>query len=201
MSEHVGGLGELPSAVGPSDQQQAQIREQWNTYGEIEYRLESNGIRPLGTPSIGIPEINPQLLQGLNDNQYTEIWAALDAWNSFIGETVSQLENIILQIENEMDDLRVHVHENSRRTAQVGKEKKPSNEELKFTVDSHPRFRFLKLELQKNKQHLNRLQARQKTLSRSERLLSRNIELIKSGRESGLGAGGGQRRASMPPRY
>lgn len=201
MNHTPGGLGELPAAVGPSDQQQQQINDRWNTYNQIEGQLIQSHIMPLSTPIFGIPEITVEILRGLNDEQYMEVYSAHDAWNSYISETISQVENIILQIENEMDDLAVHVEEGMRTTAKM-EGKKPPAEEVKFAIKSHHRHRWLKLELQKNQQTLNRLNARQKTLARAERLLSRNIELIKSGRESAGGAGGIQRRGApaLPPR-
>lgn len=202
MTPNTGGLGELPAAVGPSDQQQEQINDRWNTYALVEQSLGHMHIHPPKPPMFGIPEVTPEILRGLNDDQYMEVYNAHDAWNSFIGETVSQLENIILQIENEMDDLNIHVEQNMRETARVGGEgKKPPAEEVKFAIKSHPRIRYLKLELQKQQQMLGRLVAKQKTLSRAEKLLSRNIELIKSARESMGGSSGIPRRASglQPP--
>lgn len=201
MNQVPGGLGELPAAIGPSDQQQQQINDRWNTYQIIENHLVTSGIYPLRAPIVGIPEITPEILRGLNDDQYMEVYNAIDAWNSYIGETVSQVQNIILQIENEMEDLAIHVEENLKLTAKM-EGKKPTAEEVKHAVKAHARQRWLKLEHQKNQQTLNRLTSRQKTLARSERLLSRNIELIKSAREIGAGGGGIQRRGSaqLPPR-
>ncbi len=197
MTPSPGGLGELPAAVGPSDKQQEQINDQWNTYAVVEQSLANMHIHAPQPPMFSIPEVTPEILRGLNDDQYMEVYNAHDAWNSFIGETVSQIENIILQIENEMDDLAVHVEDQIKKTSKHGGEsKKPSAEEIKFTIRSHPRIRYLKLELQKHQQMLNRLVAKQKTLSRAEKLLSRNIELIKSARESMGGASGIPRRAS-----
>jgi hypothetical protein len=204
MNSASGGLGELPSAVGPSDHQQETLKQQWDTYSDIESYLIGKSIMPLTIPIVGIPEITPALLQGLNDDQYMEVYNALDAWNSYISETVSQIQNMILQTENEMDDLALHVEQNLKTTAKV-EGKKPSAEDVKFTVKVHPRNRALKLELQRHQQALNRLSARQKTLARAERLLSRNIELIKLNRESAGGSGGLPRRGSpaqmpLPPR-
>ena len=203
MNQMTGGLGELPLAVGPSDQQQEALNQQWNTYHLIEAHLaQAWGIQPPVTPVIAIPTITVELLRGQNDEQYMETFNALAAWDNFISETISQVQNIITQLENEMADLAVHVEENLKATAKI-ENKKPSADDIKFTIKVHPRYRYLKLELQKNQQILTRLEARQKSLSRSERLLSRNIELIKSTREATLGAGGMQKRASpdLPPRF
>jgi hypothetical protein len=197
MNQVPGGLGELPAAIGPSDQQQQQLNETWNTYSTIENQLIQASIMPLSTPVVGLPEITVEVLRGLNDDQYMEVYNAHDAWNSYIGETVSQVQNIILQLENEMDDLAMHIEQNCK-TAAKGDSKKASAEDIKLTIKVHPRHRWLKLELQKQQQMLNRLSARQKTLSRAERLLSRNIELIKAARESAGGGPGIQRRAIQP---
>lgn len=202
MNQVPGGLGELPAAVGPSDQQQEELNYRWNTYQQTEDHLVRSNILPLQSPMVAMPEITVEVLRGLNDDQYMEVYNAHDAWNSYIGETMSQVQNIILQVENEMEDLAIHVEENMKKTAKV-EGKKPSAEEVKFGIKSYPRYRWLKLELQKNQQILNRLSARQKTLSRAERLLSRNIELIKAAREAAGMGGGIQRRASagLPPRF
>jgi hypothetical protein len=203
MSNVPGGLGELPAAVGPSDHQQQQINDRWNTYSQTENHMASAlGIHPLPLPMFGVPEVTVELLRGLNDSQYMEVYNAHDAWNSFVTETMSQVQNIILQIENEIDDIAIHLEEQLKATAKM-EGKKPTTDDIKWTIKSHPRIRFLKIELQRQKQLESRLTARQKTLSRAERLLSRNIELIKSQRESANGGPGMQRRASgdLPPRF
>lgn len=203
MNQMTGGLGELPLAVGPSDQQQEELNQRWNTYHLIEAHLaQAWGIQPPVPPVVIVPQVTVEILRGQNDDQYMETYNALAAWDNFIGETISQVQNIINQLNNEMDDLAVHVESNLKTTTKV-EGKKPSAEDIKFTIKVHPRHRYLKLELQKNEQILTRLEARQKSLSRSERLLSRNIELIKSTRDANLGGGGMQRRASpeLPPRF
>lgn len=198
----VGGLGELPTAVGPSDQQQQDINDAWNTYDEIERRLASASIPPPMLPNDAIPVVTPELLRGLSGDQYMETYAAFDAWHNFIGETISQLENIILQINNEMDDLGSHIKKTMLETAKINEMRKPSLDDIKHEIKIHPRMRWLNLELQKNKQHLNRLEAKQKSLGRAEKLLSRNIERMKAAMESQGGYGGIQRRAhNLPPRF
>lgn len=197
-----GGLGELPTAVGPSDQQQQAINSSWNTYNEIENRLAQTGITNPMLPNEAIPRITPEVLKGLNGDQYMETYMALDAWHNFIGETIAQLENIILQTVNEMDDLAAHIKKTMLETANVNGSKKPAVEDIKFEIKIHPRTRWLNLELQKNKQHLNRLEAKQKALGRSEKLMSRNIERMKATMESAGGLGGIPRRAAtIPPRF
>lgn len=197
-----GGLGELPTAVGPSDQQQQDINSAWNTYDEIEYRLAQSGITAPMLPNEAIPTITPEILKGLNGDQYMETYAALDAWHNFIGETIAQLDNILLQIDNEMDDLAAHIKKTMLDNARATDSKKPSAEDIKYETKIHPRMRWLNLERQKNKQHLTRLEAKQKALGRSEKLMSRNIERIKATMESAGGLGGIPRRApAIPPRF
>lgn len=204
MTEQHSGLGELPVAVGPSDQQQLALNDAWNTYSEIEERLTTARIPLPEAPLESLPVVTVEVLRALSGNEYMETYSALDSWHNFIGETIAQLENIILQISNEMEDLEVHIRKNLLDTAKAAGEKKPAAEDVKYTVKLHPRRRWLNLELQKNKQHLNRLEAKQKSLGRSEKMMSRNIERIKATQESAGGYGGIQRRAplsaSMPPR-
>ena len=198
MTQQSGGLGELPSSLGPSDRQQQELNDAWNTYGEIEDRLSQQHIPQPMMPPAAMPTVTVEILNGLNGHQYMEVYMALDAWHSFIGETISQLENIILQINNEMDDLRAHIREGANQQARAQGAKKAADADVKHQVDINPRVRWLKLELQKNQQHLNRLEAKQKSLGRSEKLMSRNIERVKASLESSGGYGGIQRRASTP---
>lgn len=197
-----GGLGELPAAVGPSDQQTQELNDSWNTYNEIEARLLANNIAPPTPPMVSVPVVTTDVLNGLNGVQYMETYLALDAWHNFIGETISQLENIILQINNEINDLDAVIRENCLVAAKQSGEPKPAEATIKHTVSMHPRRRFMVLEGQKNKQHLNRLQAKQKSLGRAEKLMSRNIERVKADMMSAGGYGGIQTRASggLPPR-
>lgn len=199
-----GGLGELPAAVGPSDQQQQELNEAWNTYQEIENRLYDSGIPQPTAPREAMPSVTVEILRGLNGNEYMETYSALDSWHNFVGETISQLENIILQIDNEMDDLEVHIRKNLVDSTSGTGDRKPSAEDIKYAVKIHPRRRWLNLELQKNKQHLNRLEAKQRSLGRAEKMMSRNIERVKATMESAGGYGGIQSRASgggLPPRF
>lgn len=202
MNQMSGGLGELPLASGPADENIREMNALWSTYDEIETQLQGLGIMPLAAPLIAMPTITPDVLRGYNDEQYMEVYNAHDAWNSYICETISQVQNIILQIENEIDDLATFVEDNIKKAGR-GDTKKPTADEIKFCIKSHPRVRYLKLELQKNKQLESRLEARQKTLARAEKLLSRNIELIKAKRESNGQGSGMQQRASagLPPRF
>src|SRR5262245_46052768 len=112
MNPEPGGLGELPLALGPSDQQQQQLNQTWNTFHQIEAQLCQSNIMPMSVPIVGIPEMTVEVVRGLNDAQYMQVYIAHDAWNSYIGETISQVQNIILQIENELDDLSVHIEQN-----------------------------------------------------------------------------------------
>jgi hypothetical protein len=206
MNDHatqLGGLGELPAAVGPSDRQQQELNEAWNTYQEIEDRLALSGVSQPTIPREVMPTVSVEVLRGLSGNEYMETYAALDSWHNFVGETISQLENIILQVNNEMEDLEVHIRKNLIDTTEGSGGRKPSAEDLKYAVKIHPRHRWLKLELQKNKQHLNRLEAKQKSLGRAEKMMSRNIERVKAAMESAGGYGGIQSRApgQLPPRF
>jgi len=198
-----GGLGELPAAVGPSDQQQQELNDAWNTYGEIEERLALSGISQPMIPREAMPTVTVEVLRGLNGNEYMETYSALDSWHNFVGETISQLENIILQINNELDDLEVHIRKNLIDSSKGTGDRKPSAEDLKYAVKIHPRRRWLNLELQKNRQQLNRLEAKQKSLGRAEKMMSRNIERVKAAMESAGGYGGIQSRApgQLPPRF
>ena len=204
MTTQAGGLGELPAAVGPSDQQQQALNDAWNTYQEIEDRLNQANIPQPSVPTTNIPTVTLEVLRGLSGDQYMEHYLALDAWHSFVGETISQLENIVLQIENETEDLGSHIRENMVQAAKTQGTNKPNDVDVKHAIQIHPRVRWLRLELQKNKQHLNRLLSKQKSLGRAEKLMSRNIERVKASMESAGGYGGIQRRASsggIPPRF
>jgi len=164
-----------PNGIGEAMQQE--IHSKWNTIDDALIYVLKKGLAAMTPPHIAPPLIDPHLLASASPQQYSIMYGAFEAWTSYIAEDLAELSAYLLQCENEMEQIAVHIREKIRETAEKTNTKKPSEDSIKDRVRIDPRYEELLLSHQQAKQRHIILSERREKYSRGLRLLSRNLEI------------------------
>lgn len=151
------------------------IKEQWSTEAHVEAKIKSKGIQDFKQPSFECPFLTPQNFNLSDAKACAETYLSLNAWYSFIAELLAKVNLSILEYENMLEHLEAKTREEYRTISQPGK--KMTQLEIADRILLNPQHMQLTKELQKYKQYKERLSTRADALSRSLRVLSRQIEI------------------------
>jgi len=202
MNEQAGGFT-APDIVGPSAEQEKDIHDEWDTFDQIELKMTQMGFDVIDKPQVSCPEITTELLTTANGHAYTEAYAAVQAWYNYAYHTMSRLDAMLIQVENERGDIDQSLRDdaqNTKVTGSSGRLRAMKPEEIKGMIAGNPRYRELIMEKQLLDQQKLLLDGHLKRFGRGLKLLSRQIELRKEDRGYTHGNNNLGARATPPGR-
>lgn len=193
--EQQGGLY-IPPGVGPGEQEISSMSNEWDTYDMSEAYLIDKSIYEVDMPRHERPSITLEVLASPNSKSYTELYLKIEAWHNYVCNVMAEIKARMVGYENEQDDIALHIRNDFARAASSGT-KKTSVATINDAIESNPRFRELKLEIQKWEQRKILLSARLNSLEHDLKLVSRQVEIrrqdIDAGRVGGNMPGRGKR--------
>lgn len=178
--------------IGLSQQDETAVHNIWDTVDTAELELTIMGFAPMEKPDFRAPEIDGELYKALNrgDGQMlTFKHMQFAAWYSYAKSRIGQIEGRVLQIDNEMKDVRRRLRE---KIVSEG-DKKPTNEQIENRACLNPRYLELAVESQKFRQMIEQLEAHASKYSAGKSLTSRVVEIRRQELE-GLSGGRAYRR-------
>ena len=169
----------IDAPVGLGESAAQQMHSTWDTLEGIRIELMREGFFTLDMPRYAIPVLDPDQFTRFNPDQFTMLYLQFEAWQSYTADVLAVIAGGILQCENEMDDIDVHIKESIRNECKINKTRKPADTAIKDMVKTNPRYREVRLHHQMLKQKHGLIESQFKRLGRGLRLLSRYVEVEK----------------------
>lgn len=170
---------EIEAPVGIGESAAQEMHSTWDTLEAVRIELMKEGFYTLEVPRFAMPILNPSTFTNFHPEQFTLLYLQMESWQSYTSDILAVVDGGILQCENEMDDIEVHIKEGVRKQCEAEKTKKPADTTIGNMVKTDPRYRELRLYHQTLKQRKALLESQFKRLGRGMRLLSRYVEVEK----------------------
>lgn len=168
-----------PNTLGVGESAAQEINSVWDTLDEVMTHAMKEGFFPVEKPHFVIPDIHPHELPNATPERYAMLWAQLETWQNYTTSTLAAIDGYLLQCENELGILKTDIKTKIRQEAKNNGEKKPAEKVIEDAVTSNARYREVLHAHQVTKQKKLLVEATDKRLSRSLRILSRYVEIRK----------------------
>lgn len=188
----------LPATVGPSEAVQAQIRERWDTFDMNELEMSRLGFHPREKPALNNPDVTPDVLNDPNSRSYNDVFAMKQAWLTYATNIANRIKAYHLGIMREMNELEKIIRISVIQATPPNK-KRPSKDQIKDVVESHPRYLELMMEQHKNEQQALIIKSHVDSLEADVKLLSRAVETRRQDWEAGRMTGNRNMKPSRIP--
>lgn len=173
--------------LGVGETEQRAIQANWNTIGKIEGEIAQQGLASSGPPPFVYPgTVTPAQLTTQDNQAYSTLYAEHLGWYNFAAVTLARIRAVLLQLNNEMDDIAVHI----RKDMKDQNRRSPKNEQFteKDITDSvalDPHHRTLSLTKQEYEQKKLEYDAYLDSMDRNLKVISRQVEIRRLEHEGG----------------
>lgn len=163
----------LPANAGMSSSEQARTHDEWNTFDDVQVQLMREGFMPSELPRVACQRITADQLTTQDNDKYTQLYTSKCAWLAYTSDTLARTKGERLQVENEMDYIQISLRTGAKMAATSSGVKKPTDKEIEELVELDPRYKELKILLQRAKQREGILSSDFETLDRELKMISR----------------------------
>lgn len=189
-----GGL-KLPRSTGVSEQTKQEARSKWDTIGEVEDELASQGFTELDRPPFQIPSVTAEQLTTVINKDYTTLYAQHLRWVNYTSPILAKVKARLLGVRNEMTDIETYTRKELRRkNRELPKEERFNEKDIDDEIWSDPRYNELKQIAQRLEQKKIELDSYLETMDNNMKVISRQVEIRKLEME------GDRRENGMPGR-
>lgn len=172
-----GGGISIPTAIGISTGELSGILQKFSTLKAVEEHLLEMGFpRDGAMPKYTIPAVTAELLNEVDSKEYSTAYAHQLGWFTSVAPIMATVKSAYLQAQNQLDIVEATIKKGLYERRSHGANKM-SEKEMEIHIITDPTYQDALLEVQQQKQHLNKIETYLEIIERNMRVLSRQIEM------------------------